>query len=123
MGMLYDTYSDITSQTPHRYLNILRDLPVGANGSLGASDAVMAMIGAYYLIFPRHRVHVFRKADIVLKLGADMGGKFIKEKAQWLRSWSPRASAIWLLPMMFLTGQVEINVEMYMHCNTYKTHC
>ena len=41
---------------PERYANLLAGRAPGYCASLGASDAVMAFIAAFYLIFPRHQV-------------------------------------------------------------------
>ena len=63
-----------------RYLNILGGQPAGQTVSLGASDAVMAFIAAFYLTFPRHQVRMAALAAVAAGGCWVLGGERVQRQ-------------------------------------------
>eukprot|EP01052_Picozoa_sp_SAG31_P003067 SAG31_NODE_114_length_24318_cov_16.787481_13_plen_269_part_00 len=99
-----------------RYYQILSGDRPDTVASLGASDSVMAFIACFYLTFPRHQVHVFKKLHIFRRLvGWDRFNIKATGNAEKLQagansqntvppflSLQMSFSALWALPMYFL---------------------
>lgn len=96
-----------TASDALRYYNILQGNPALEQASLGASDAVIGMLGFWYMAFPRSKVHLFRGYALVERLLAPKPGTSagtLRKAALGLLSWplKLRFSALWLLPAYFL---------------------
>ena len=95
-----------TSNSYTRYVHILNGERPESMKSLGASDAVMGMVGFFYLCFPRSSVHLFPKLGLMdrwleryeKKLGRLAYGA---RRLIFIRGGRLRAPAIYVLPMYF----------------------
>jgi membrane associated rhomboid family serine protease len=96
---------DRVAETPARYLNILGGKPVGVMESLGASDAVMAILACWYFVFPRTQIHVFRTVSMMTDLLRHRG--FVK-LTTFLDKYHPTCSALWFLPLLFVSDFLKI---------------
>lgn len=89
-----------------RYIHVLNGERPDAMKSLGASDAVMGMVGFFYLCFPRSSVHIFPKLGLMdrwLERHEKSLGRLAKGARHiiFVRGGRLRASAIYILPMYF----------------------
>lgn len=89
------------------YFNVLQGEPAGQQSSLGASDAVLGMLGFWYMAFPRAAIHVWRGYALMEPVIASMTAlpQRLRGALLWLLSWPGRVrfSALWLLPAFFMT--------------------
>jgi len=59
----------IDKQPIRRYGNIIQGEHPSLQRSLGASDSVLAMVAAFYLIFPRQKLHLFKTLYFIERFG------------------------------------------------------
>jgi membrane associated rhomboid family serine protease len=96
---------DRVEATPARYLNILNGQPTGTAESLGASDAVMAILACWYLVFPRTQIHVFRTVSMLTDF---MRARGFKKVTAFLDRYHPTCSALWFLPLVFVSDFLTV---------------
>lgn len=96
---------EAVAQTPARYLNILNGQPVGTAESLGASDAVMAILACWYFVFPRTQIHVFRTVSMATDFLRYCG--FVR-LTTFLDKYHPTCSALWFLPGVFVSDFLKV---------------
>eukprot|EP00940_MAST-03C_sp_MAST-3C-sp2_P000659 g659.t1 len=87
------------------YMKILGSERPDQQLSIGASDAIMAMVGFFYCAFPRTSIHIFPSWGLLDRRLAEAKNpgffRRIFHRLVWVRGGTLRVSAVWILPTYF----------------------